>query len=178
MAQDNAPNVAPNNPPAHTDTDADTSMPDAATPKPASKPEKPAHILHQTTLRKPTWSYLHLTLTSPSFPSSTSSASTTTPTTDISPLLISPLLTSALRAYLGTMGAAIPVDILKTAGREVWIRVPRQDVRGVKAALGSWVGRVEGEDVGGEAGRVGVAWRVVGGAGVLGGMGDGGEVFG
>ncbi|EUC33471.1 hypothetical protein COCCADRAFT_96051 [Bipolaris zeicola 26-R-13] len=168
MAQDNAPNVTP----THTDNDADTSMSDAATPQPAPKLEKPAHILQQTTFRKPTWSYLHLALTSPSFPPATSP-----PTTDISPLLISPLLTSALRTYLGTMGAAIPIDILKTAGREVWIRVPRQDVRGVRAALGSWVGRVEGEDVGVEAGRVGVAWRVLGGAGVLGGMGDGSEVF-
>ncbi|EMD59447.1 hypothetical protein COCSADRAFT_258776 [Bipolaris sorokiniana ND90Pr] len=173
MAQDNdAPNAAPTSP----DKDVDTSMPDAATPQPASKPEKPAHILHQTTFRKQTWSYLHLTLTSPSFPSSTSSTSTLQP--DISPLLISPLLTSALRTYLGTMGAAIPVDILKTAGSEVWIRVPRQDVRGVRAALGSWVGRVEGEDVGVEEGKIGVAWRVLGGAGVLGGVGDGSEVFG
>lgn len=76
------------------------------------------------------------------------------------------------------MGTAIPVDILKTAGRDVWIRVPRQDVRGVRAALGSWIGRVEGEDVGVEGGKVGVAWKVLGGAGVLGGMGGGEEVFG
>ncbi|EMD87354.1 hypothetical protein COCC4DRAFT_134175 [Bipolaris maydis ATCC 48331] len=174
MAQDNAPNAAPTSPPAHTDNNVDTSMPDAATPQPAPKPEKPAHILHQSTFRKPTWSYLHLTLTSPSFPSS----STSTPQSDVSPLLVSSLLTSALRTYLGTMGTAIPVDILKTAGRDVWIRVPRQDVRGVRAALGSWIGRVEGEDVGVEGGKVGVAWKVLGGAGVLGGMGGGEEVFG
>lgn len=78
------------------------------------------------------------------------------------------------------MGAAIPVDILKTTGRDVWIRVPRQDAKGVQAALSSWVGSVEGENVGCGGGRVGVMWKVDGQSGVLRlvGDGDGRDVFG
>jgi ribonuclease P/MRP protein subunit POP8 len=62
----------------------------------------------------------------------------------------------------------------------VWIRIPRRDARGVRAAVSGWVGSCEGEDVGeGEGGgRVQVAWRVVGeSCGVLGLAGDGGDVF-
>ena len=87
------------------------------------------------------------------------------------------------------MGAAVPIDILKTEGRSVWIRVPRQDARGVRAALTSWAGSVEGADVGlGVGGRVGVTWKIGGQSGVLGllvgsgsgmvGVGDGRDVFG
>ncbi|USP80458.1 hypothetical protein yc1106_07732 [Curvularia clavata] len=182
MAQAITTNPAPT-PLENTNTSAntDTSMPDASADTHAHNPnstpqakEKEPHILHQSTFRKLPWSYFHLTLTS-------ASASTTPRSApDLSPLLISPLLTSALRAYLGTMGAAIPIDILKTAGRDVWIRVPRQDARGVQAALSSWVGSVEGEDVGEGRGRVAVMWRVGGQSGVLGmvGGGDGRDMFG
>lgn len=160
------------------DADADATTTTTTTQPPKEK-EKEAHILQQITFRNPPWTYFHLTLViSPcSFSSSTS---------DLSPLVLSPLLTSALRAYLGTTGAAIPIDILKTAGCNVWIRVPRQDARGLRAALSSWAGSVEGADVGfGVRGRVGVAWKVGAQSGVLGllggggvGMGDGRDVFG
>lgn len=60
------------------------------------------------------------------------------------------------------------MDILKSEGRDVWIRFPSRDARGVRAGLSSWTGKVGG---------VGVSWRVRG-EGLGGGDGDGGEVFG
>ena len=69
-------------------------------------------------------------------------------------------------------------------GRDAWIRVPRQDARGFRAALSGWVGSAERENVpGGDegegGGRVRVAWRVKGESGtVLGIGGEGGDVFG
>lgn len=48
---------------------------------------------------------------------------------------------------------------MKVAGADVWVRVPREDVRGVRAGVGGWVGK----------GNVG--WRVVDGED--GGMGGG-----
>lgn len=83
-------------------------------------------------------------------------------------MLVSQLLTQALASYLGLMGAAVPIDILKIEGREVWIRVDRQDARSVRAGLGSWAGKVGGGNVG---------WRIYG-EGVGGVVGTGEDVFG
>ncbi|KAH7073699.1 hypothetical protein BKA63DRAFT_604030 [Paraphoma chrysanthemicola] len=153
------------------------------------KDEKP-HILHQSTFRRPEWTYLHLTLITPSL-TTTSKPTTATDTapspTALDPLTVSPLLTQPLSQYLGTTGAAVPIDILKTGGRDVWIRVPRQDARALRASLSSWVGSCDVESVPGvefseEGRRVRVAWRVVGESGtvggcVLGGKGDGRGLF-
>lgn len=49
-------------------------------------------------------------------------------------------LTSALTRFLGTTGAAIPVDILRVEGRDAWVRVPYQDGRAVTEALAGWMG--------------------------------------
>jgi ribonuclease P/MRP protein subunit POP8 len=147
------------------------------TKKRKRKDGKP-HILHHSTFRKPTWTYFRLSLITPS----ATTANTTAPSSAIDPLTVSPLLMSALNTYLGMTGAAIPVDILKTQGREVWVRVPRQDARGVRAALSGWVGSCDGDSVPGvgSAGRVKVAWRVVEEAETLFGAvaGDGGDLFG
>ncbi|KAF2033545.1 hypothetical protein EK21DRAFT_58655 [Setomelanomma holmii] len=162
-------------------------------PQPTSKkskrkrnPDTKPHILHQSTFRRPTWSYFHLTLITPSSLATTTSQTPTSPSqsssADIDPITISPLLTQALRDYLGTTGAAIPIDILKTCGQDVWIRVPRQDARAVRAGLSTWIGACDGEQipgVGGE-GRLRVAWRVVGEAGTVLGVcgGKTAELFG
>ncbi|KAF2855121.1 hypothetical protein T440DRAFT_539235 [Plenodomus tracheiphilus IPT5] len=194
--------------PNHSNNDKDTSIPDAPPSPPNDTPtqqqqpppskkrkkQKETHILFQTTFRKPKWSYMHLILVTPgtaSLPPSTSTCTSSAEinppkhTDDISPLLASPLLLQPLTSYLGTTGSAIPIDILKTQGRQVWLRVPRQDVRAVRASLSSWVGNVEADDVPGlrgqGGGKVRVAWRILGEAGVLGGlggMGDGGDLFG
>ncbi|RMZ67182.1 ribonuclease P MRP subunit POP8 [Pyrenophora seminiperda CCB06] len=140
------------------------------TPGTATAQKESQHILHQTTFRKTQWSYFVLELVTPSTTSSpsTTTTTTTTPQPDISPLLTLTLLTKALCSYLGTTGAAIPLDILKILGRKVWLRVPRLDARGVRAGLSSWVGSVDAEEVGGDGGGkgkgvvVGCQWRVCG----------------
>lgn len=116
--------------------------------KHSSKPTPP-HILHTATFRRPLFTTLHIRLLSAS-----STASTT-----LDPLRVSSLVTSALTSYLGTTGAAIPIDILRVDGADAWIRVPRVDGRAIKAGLGGWVGK----------GNVG--WRVVDEEG-------GGDLFG
>lgn len=87
------------------------------------------------TIRKPPFSYLHLTLLAPA-------------TTVFDLLTARAHLTSALNQFLGVTGTAIPVDFLKIEGRDVWVRVPREDGAAVMGAISGWVG---GE---------GVAWRI------------------
>lgn len=48
-------------------------------------------------------------------------------------------LTAALSSFLGVHGAAIPVDITKLEGQEVWIRIPADDRAAVIAAAGGWI---------------------------------------
>ncbi|CAN9348606.1 unnamed protein product [Alternaria sp. RS040] len=177
--------------------DVDTSELDATTPTSSNTKkrkrkdnaqEKQVHILHQSTFRKTAWSYFHLILLTPgtaSTPPATASTDSTTTTTSLSPLLASSLLTHSLRSYLGIAGTAIPIDMLKISGRSVWVRIPRQDARAFRASLSGWVGTCDGEDIPGVEGgmgvKVGVAWRVVGEGGVLGGIttgGDGMDLFG
>lgn len=87
------------------------------------------------TIRNPPFSYLHLTLLAPA--------------TIVFDLLTARAhLTSALNQFLGITGTAIPVDFLKIEGRDVWVRVPREDGAAVVSAISGWVG---GE---------GVAWRI------------------
>ena len=78
-------------------------------------------------------------------------------------------LTSALQQYLGLSGTAIPVDILKMAGNEVWIRVPRETGNGVQGALSQWLGK-DGN----------VSWRVKGQSDFVGilAVGRGQDLFG
>ncbi|OAA64601.1 hypothetical protein SPI_03248 [Niveomyces insectorum RCEF 264] len=49
----------------------------------------------------------------------------------------------ALRQFLGATGAAMPLDLLKLDGDQVWLRLPREDLSLFAAALAAWsaVGR-------------------------------------
>lgn len=145
-----APSATISNPATtHTqDPDAAAPSPSAATTTPSKRKrtEKTPHILHQATLRNPPWTYFHLTLLTPTTATTTSSES---PPLDA--LTVSTLLLQPLTSYLGTTGAAIPIDILHTRGRSAWIRVPRRDARAFRAGVSGWVGGSEGEKV---------AWRV------------------
>jgi ribonuclease P/MRP protein subunit POP8 len=71
-------------------------------------------------------------------------------------------LTAAFTQFLGLTGSAISVDILKIEDKECWIRVPREDLSAVVAALGGWMAR---GDNGGE-----VAWRIRGSGNWLGSL--------
>lgn len=77
-------------------------------------------------------------------------------------------LDSALQQYLGLTGTAIPIDLLKIEGRDVWIRLPKEDGSAVQGCLSQWTGR-DGS----------VAWRIKAKANVLGQLaaGDGRSHF-
>jgi ribonuclease P/MRP protein subunit POP8 len=96
---------------------------------------------------------------------------------DLDALTVSTLLLQPLTAYLGTMGSAIPIDILHTQGRSAYVRIPRQDARAFQAGLSGWIGSCDAGSVPGveEGGRVRVAWRVVVEGGSLGLLRGGGE---
>jgi ribonuclease P/MRP protein subunit POP8 len=144
--------------------------------------EKETHILYQTTFRKPTWSYFHLSLVTPGTAAlSSAAAAASSQARDIDALTVSALLLQPLTAYLGTTGVAVPVDILHTQGRDAYVRLPRQDARGFRASLSGWIGGYDAGSIPGvqEGGRVNVAWRVVAEEGSLGLLkGSGEELFG
>ncbi|KAF2443400.1 hypothetical protein P171DRAFT_521963 [Karstenula rhodostoma CBS 690.94] len=151
-----------------------------AEPRPKKRKTAPPSTLHTSTLR-PQHTYFHLRLTTPT---PTSPSSSSSGPAHLDPLTIRTLLTPPLQSYLGLTGAGIPIDILKSEGKDVWVRVRGEDARALQAGVGAWVGGVEGGLVPGEGGeegsgekRVRVAWRVVRRGGRLGG-GDGGELFG
>ncbi|GAB7351294.1 hypothetical protein MBLNU459_g1710t1 [Dothideomycetes sp. NU459] len=79
--------------------------------------------LSQFTIRNPQWAYIHLSL------------------------IVSPTLAAAAAAAesgssnMNDVKAPISVDILKLSGPDVWVRVPREDVSAVVAAVGGWVGK-------------------------------------
>ncbi|RKU45944.1 hypothetical protein DL546_004325 [Coniochaeta pulveracea] len=105
--------------------------------QPPSKTTK-SHILHTSTLRRPSFAYLHLTLIS---------SSPTPTTTELDNLQLRSYLTAALRQFLGDTGAGIPVDILKVQRHECWIRVPRDDLGAVSGAITAFPGVSKGGDL-------------------------------
>jgi ribonuclease P/MRP protein subunit POP8 len=66
-------------------------------------------------------------------------------------------LTAALSRFLGQMGAATPVDILKIDQQDVWVRVPRDDATAVHEAVSSWV-----SNQGGMGDGSGMKWIIKG----------------
>ncbi|QDS76678.1 hypothetical protein FKW77_000298 [Venturia effusa] len=93
------------------------------------------HHLHTATLSRPRWAYFHLAL----FTSSTTSSRPLADDSTLDPITVRRYLTAALSRFLGQMGAAVPIDILKIDGRHVWVRVPSHDAAAVHEALSSWV---------------------------------------
>jgi ribonuclease P/MRP protein subunit POP8 len=115
--------------------------------QPASKRKSQKHLkgheITTKTIKTPPFSYIRLQLISD-------------PDTmkDLDSLTVRSHIMSALTQFLGVTGSAISVDILKVEGTECWIRVPREDLSPILAALGGWVGGSETE------GKVG--WRTKG----------------
>lgn len=106
-----------------------------------SNPTKGHEIITQT-IKQPQFAYAHLSL-----------MLDPPRKDDIDILTFRSHLTSALSQFLGLTGSAIAVDFLKIEGKDCWIRVPRQDLSAVVAAVGGWVGGSEDFQVG---------WRVKG----------------
>lgn len=118
----------------------DVIMKDQPLP-PRSKSSK-GHEIQSKSIKTPPFSYFHLELISGSVIHVT-----------LDDLTVRSYITSALSQFLGLTGTAIPIDILKVDGSECWVRVPREDLSPVLAALGGWVGGQNQSD-----GTV--AWRV------------------
>lgn len=95
------------------------------------------------TIKTPPFSYARLQL---------HSESTKEPQLDA--LTAKSYITSALTQFLGLTGSAISIDLLKIDGSECWIRMPREDLSPVIAALGGWIRNVEGQE--------NVGWRIRG----------------
>ena len=111
-------------------------------PVPEQKPKyRDNYVINSKTITTPPFSFICLELVSDS-----------AATTKLDELTVRTYITSALTQFLGLTGSSISVDILKVKGKECWIRVPREDLSPVVAAVGGWVGGNETE------GRVG--WKV------------------
>jgi ribonuclease P/MRP protein subunit POP8 len=124
-------------------SDPDTSMVDQPGTKRKHQKNFKGHEITTKTIKTPPFSYVHVQLISDS----------ETPK-ELDSLTVRSYVTAALTQFLGITGSAISVDILKVEGMECWIRVPREDLSPVLAAIGGWVGGTEDE------GKVG--WRVKG----------------
>ncbi|KAI9746534.1 MAG: hypothetical protein M1818_000247 [Claussenomyces sp. TS43310] len=101
------------------------------------------HELSTRTIKAPAWSYACLELESDSLSKTT-----------LDELVVRSYLTAALTQFLGLTGSAISVDILKVEEAECWIRVPRQDLSAVIAAVGGWIGGNNKDEL--------FSWRVIG----------------
>ncbi|CAD6439953.1 588acb4a-dba7-4ae9-8bfd-accc43f42e28 [Sclerotinia trifoliorum] len=137
-----------------TEITVDTQMQEAA---PASKTSKRKQTHNgqehkAITITAPLFSYIHLELQISSLKKA-----------QLDDITAKSYMTSALTQFLGLHGAAISIDILKTEGKDVWIRVMREDASAVVAALGGWVKRLG-------SGDEQVGWRIKGRANWLGGL--------
>jgi len=124
-------------------SDPDTSMADAPSSKRKHQKHPKGHEITTKTLKTPPFSYIHLQLISDS-----------DGVKQLDSLTLRSHITAALTQFLGITGSAISVDILKVEERECWIRVPREDLSPVVAAVGGWTGGSESE------GKIG--WRIKG----------------
>lgn len=124
----------------------DVSMTDLSDNGPSQKKQEntsKGHEINSKTIKTPPFSYACLELISES-------------NVDIKldDITVRTYIMSALTQFLGLTGSAISVDILKVDGRECWVRVPREDLGPVVAAVGGWVGIGSN----GEDGKVG--WKI------------------
>lgn len=103
------------------------------------------HDITTKTIKTPQFSYACLQLIS---------ETTASIDTSLDAVTVRSYLGSALTQFLGITGSAISIDILKVEGDECWVRVLREDLSPLLAAVGGWVGGPKGE------GKIG--WRVKG----------------
>jgi ribonuclease P/MRP protein subunit POP8 len=94
-----------------------------------------SHEILTCTIKTPQFSYAHLELVTDS--------SAATGAVALDNLQVKAYCTAALRQFLGLMGAATPLDILKVEGVECWVRVPRGDLGNFAAAITAWKGTTE-----------------------------------
>lgn len=100
----------------------------ASSKKKRKKRAPKPNVLSQFTIRNPPWAYVRLQHLN---------ASGDAPNLDAVTAHLH--LTAALSQFLGLHGAAIPFDILKLEGQDLWIRLPNEDRSALVAATGGWV---------------------------------------
>ena len=103
----------------------DTDMRDGDIPPAKSKDKSPETSL---TLRHPPYTYLHIAVKQIS--SST--------TTQLDEVTAHSYLLSALSQFLGLTGTATQLNLLKVEGKDIWLRVAREDAGAVVAAMSQW----------------------------------------
>jgi ribonuclease P/MRP protein subunit POP8 len=112
----------------------DVEMPDISvlpTTQPPSKTQK-SHELFTCTIKSPPFAYAHLEL-----------VTDTGGSAKLDNLQVRSYCTAALRQFLGEHGVAVAIDILKVAGNECWLRLPRQDLGVFSAAITAFPGSVQ-----------------------------------
>jgi len=57
---------------------------------------------------------------------------------DLDRVTVQSHLRSALSQFLGLTGTAIQLDLLKVEGKDIWIRVAKEDASAVVAAVSQW----------------------------------------
>lgn len=114
----------------------DILMPDISEDSSKTAKSKPnrGHEITTRTIKNPAFSYVCLELISDP------------PTKiELDTLTVRSYLTASFTQFLGLTGSAISVDILKVDQSESWIRVPREDLSAVVAAVGGWSGNGQNE---------------------------------
>jgi ribonuclease P/MRP protein subunit POP8 len=93
------------------------------------------------TLRRPPYTYLHLTLVTAH---SHNNKGQQSQTTSLDAVTLLTHLQSALNQSFGLTGTAIPIDVLLVKDQESWIRVPFEDGSTVTAAVSQWSSPAKG----------------------------------
>lgn len=96
--------------------------------------EKERSVETTFTFRHPPYAYIYLIAKSLS----------TTTQVDLDTVTAQVYLRSALSQFLGLTGTAIQLDLMKVQGREIWLRVARQDASSVIAAVSQWASTGQG----------------------------------
>ncbi|KAK4631900.1 hypothetical protein CLAFUW4_03345 [Fulvia fulva] len=109
-----------------------TQTSSTADKKKRNKKNPTNQTLSQFSIRKPDWAYLHLQHI-PSLANGHQQHGA------IDNATVHLHITAALKSFLGLHGSAIPFDILRLDGRQVWIRAPAEDRAAIIAAVGGWI---------------------------------------
>lgn len=102
--------------------------PDGEKPDKRSRPNA-STTLHTNTLRHPQWTYFRLSL-----------FTTDREQPSMDAISARQNLNSALTRFLGLTGSSILLDIIRLEGRELWVRVPREDGKAFHEAISAWTG--------------------------------------